>query len=285
MDYGLKTGKTNKRFKMVLQETARLLAYSLPVYIRIAEGLINQIESGELAPGDRLPPERELSEQLGVNRLTLRRALGVLAAQGLIERRHGVGTYISAPKLDRKMDVVFRFTRGMENRGFTPGTRMISLDQAPVESAMTRELGLPLEAPVYHILRLRSINQEPVLLESYTIPVQRFPGLEDFDLEGRSLYEVMETEYGVRIERARLSFEPVLASAFEAELLAVPIGAPLMLEKRLSFDSTDQPVEYGRDRYRGDRFRFVTEAAPFELESPQSGTQLMSQTGSFTGAG
>lgn len=270
---------------MILQDAARPLAYSLPVYIRIAEGLINQIESGELAPGDRLPPERELSEQLGVNRLTLRRALGVLAAQGLIERRHGVGTYVSAPKLDRKMDVVFRFTRGMENRGYTPGTQLISLARAPVESAMIRDLGLEPEAPVYHILRLRSINQEPVLLESYTIPVHRFPRLDDFDLEGRSLYEVMETEYGVHIERARLSFEPVLASAFEAELLAVPIGAPLMLEKRLSFDSSGQPIEYGRDRYRGDRFRFVTEAAPFELEVPPAGSQLRSQTGSLSATG
>ncbi|HLE14860.1 MAG TPA: GntR family transcriptional regulator [Anaerolineales bacterium] len=270
---------------MLIRNPERPLAYAIPVYIQIAEGLINQIESGDLAPGDRLPPERELSEQLGVNRLTLRRALGVLAAQGLIERRHGVGTYIAAPKFDRKMDVVFRFTRGMETRGFTPGARLISLDQSPVESALTRELDLLPEALVYHILRLRSVNQEPVLLESYTIPVQRFPGLDRFDLENRSIYEVMETDYGAHIERARQSFEPVLASAFEAELLGVPIGAPLMLEKRLSFDQTGRPVEYGRDRYRGDRFRFVTEAAPFELEVPHPGPHPGPLPGPLPGAG
>jgi GntR family transcriptional regulator len=74
----------------------------------------------------------------------------------------------------------------------------------------------------------------------------------------------METEFGVTIANARQSFEPVLASDFEAELLSIPVGAPLMLEKRLSLDMTGVPVEYGKDRYRGDRFRFVTEAAPFD---------------------
>lgn len=74
----------------------------------------------------------------------------------------------------------------------------------------------------------------------------------------------MESEYGVSIARARQSFEPVVASPFEAELLAVRVGAPLMLETRISFDADNQPVEYGKDRYRGDRFRFVTEATPFD---------------------
>jgi len=74
----------------------------------------------------------------------------------------------------------------------------------------------------------------------------------------------METEYGVSIRRARQSLEPVIATEFEAELLGVNTGAPLMLERRLAYDQDDQPVEHGRDLYRGDRFRFVTEIAPLE---------------------
>ena len=242
----------------------RPLAYAIPLYIQIAEALIGQIEAGELAPGDQLPPERELSERLGVNRMTLRRALRVLEAQGLIDRRHGVGTYIAEPKIDRRMDTVFRFTSGIQSRGYTPGARVVSLDQTLLDASLARELALPISAPAYRILRLRSVNQEPVLLESYTIPTGRFPGLERHDLEKRSIYEVMASEYGVTIAHARQSFEPVVATAFEAEWLQVEIGAPLMLEKRLSFDPDGKPVEYGKDRYRGDRFRFVTEAAPIE---------------------
>lgn len=249
---------------MNVQNEARGLAFSIPLYIQIAEGLIGQIEAGELAPGDQLAPERELSEKLGVNRMTLRRALRALEAQGLITRKHGVGTYIAEPKIDRQMDVLFRFTRGMENRGYTPGARLISLEKTPADTALARELGTPVTSSVYRILRLRSINQEPVLLESYSIPAGRFPGLDQCDLEGRSIYEVMESEYGVSIVRARQSFEPVVASDFEAGLLEVRAGAPLMLEKRISYDRDDRPVEIGKDRYRGDRFRFVTEVeGPF----------------------
>lgn len=246
-------------------DSAKNLSYSLPLYVQIAEGLIGQIEAGALAPGAQLPPERDLSAKLGVNRLTLRRALRVLEAQGLIIRKHGVGTYVAEAKIERQMEVVFRFTRGMQKRGFTPAAKVISLEVSVLDASLARELAVPISSLAYLIMRLRLINQEPVMLESYTIPTQRFPGLDQYDLENRSIYEVMETQYGVAIVRARQSFEPVVASAFEADLLGTEVGAPLMLERRLSFDKDGRPVEFGKDRYRGDRFRFVTEAQPYDL--------------------
>jgi GntR family transcriptional regulator len=109
------------------------------------------------------------------------------------------------------------------------------------------------------------INREPVMLERFTVPAHRFPGFERHDLSSRSAYDVMEKEYGVAVVRARQSLEPVVATEYEAKLLEVQLGAPLMLERRLGFDKDDQPVEHGKDLYRGDRFRFVTEVAPLEL--------------------
>ena len=250
---------------VIAQEPTNSYVFSIPLYIQIAERLIAQIESGDLSPGEQLPPERDLSEEIGVNRMTLRRALLVLETQGLIVRKHGVGTFIAEPKIDRQMEIVFRFTSGIQNRGLTPGAEIISIEQILAAQVLAKDLGLPVSSPVYSILRLRSINQEPVMLESYKIPVQRFPGLDRYDLEKRSIYEIMEIEYGVPITRARQSFEPIIATEFEANLLKINIGEALMLEKRLSYDGNNLPVEYGKDRYRGDRFRFVTEAAPFTL--------------------
>ncbi len=238
-------------------------AFSIPLYIRLADGLIAKIESGELAPGKQLPPERELSDSLGVNRMTLRRALQVLESQGLILRKHGVGTFIAEPKIDRQMEVVFRFTTGMLSQGFIPGAKMISFEEITAESVLAKDLAIPISSRVYSILRLRSINREPVMIEAYKIPVHRFPGLDLFDLESRSIYEIMEGEYGVSIDRARQSFEPITATPFEADLLKIESGEALMMERRISYDGMNQPVEYGQDRYRGDRFRFVTEAKPF----------------------
>ena len=150
----------------------------------------------------------------------------------------------------------------MQQRGYQPGARVLTLEQRPVEVSVAKELGLRTSESVYDIHRLRLINQEPVMLENFFLAVARFPNLERFDLAERSVYEVLETEYGVAISRAWQSLEPAVASEYEAELLKIKVGAPLMLETRLAFDQNERPVEYGRDLYRGDRFKFVTEIAP-----------------------
>ncbi len=241
------------------------LATAAPLYNQIAESLLNQIESGALAPGTRLPPERELSETLGVNRMTLRQALQVLENQGLLVRRQGNGTFVAGPKIERQAGRLVSFTRGMLRRGYKPGAQVISFEQRPVEAAIALHLRLPVSASVYVIHRLRSINSEPVMLERYTIPVERFPGLEQHDLVNRSMYEIMEKEYRVSVNHAHQSLEPVIAAEYEANLLGILPGAPLMLERRVSFDHANLPVEFGRDLYRGDRFSFVTEMASLEL--------------------
>ncbi len=240
------------------------LAPGNPLYIQIAETLLAQIKSGELAPGRRLPSERDMSESFKVNRMTLRQALNNLEAQGLIARRQGDGTYVGESKIDRQAGKLVSFTKGMQKRGYAPGAKVISFERRPAEPTIAKELGLRASAAVYYVRRIRMIMQEPVMLESMVLPVARFPDLERFDLTTRSVYEILETEYGVAVSRARQSLEPTVATEYEAQLLTVKEGAPLMLETRLAFDKNDQPVEYGRDLYRGDRFRFVTEIAPLE---------------------
>ena len=236
-----------------------------PLYSQIADNLLDQIEAGKLTPGDRLPPERDLSQQLGVNRLTLRRALRVLESQGLLVRRQGAGTYIAEPKIEREANQLISFTKGMSQRGYKPGARVIRCLQRPAEAAAVRLLKLKAESPVYDIHRLRLLNGEPVLLERYLLPAARFPELHKHNLSRRSMYEVLEKEYGVTVSQARQSLEPVTATEYEAELLRVKPGAPLMLERRLSFDAAGRPIEYGKDLYRGDRFRFVTDMASLDL--------------------
>jgi len=240
------------------------IATSVPLYVQITEGLLDQIESGKLAPGARLPSERKLSEALGVNRLTLRRALSRLEAQGVIIRQHGKGNFVTEPKIERRTGRLVSFTTGMQRRGYTPGARVITFEQRPAEVAIAGHLELPVSTLVYYVRRLRSINQEPVMLEELWLPVHLFPGFERYDLTSRSVYEIMEKEYDVSMGKARRALEPVVATEYEAELLGVETGAPLMLERRIGFDRDERLVEYGKDLYRGDRFRFVTEDALWE---------------------
>ena len=237
---------------------------SVPLYAQIAEYMLSRIESGELNPGDRLPAERELSEKLGVNRLTLRRAFRVLEDQGLLIRRRGSGTFVAEAKIEWRAGRLIPFTKGAQRRGYVPGAQVVLFEHRMAEASVAKEMEVSAAAPVYYVHRLRYVNREPVVLERFIVPAEPFPRFEDHDLSSRSLYEVMETEYGFIVSCARQSLEPVVATEYEAELLGVRRGAPLMLERRLTIDQNGQPVELGRDLYRGDRFRFVTEVAPLE---------------------
>lgn len=247
-----------------MQITIDRLKKSVPLYIQIAESLIAQIEAGELQPGSRLPGERELSERLSVQRETVRQALSVLENQGLIYRRHGSGTFIAEPKIEREASRLFPFTRAMQRKGYQPGARIIQMEKIMANTAVAHELDLPVSFFIYQIQRLRLINQEPVVLENASVPANLFPDLEKFDLAARSLYEVMETEYGARVSQASQSLEAVTATEFEAELLGIKEGHPLMLERRLTFDQYGRRVEFSKDLFRGDRFRFITERTPVE---------------------
>jgi GntR family transcriptional regulator len=237
----------------------------VPLYVQIAGSLLDRIESGELTPGDRLPPERELSELLSVNRMTVRRALNMLEGQGLLLRRRGDGTYVAQPKIERQASQVFPFTKGMETRGYKPGARLITFEKRPSETFVAKQLGLPVSSPVFRITRVRLLNQEPVMLEEFTVPMYLFTDFERHDISTRSLYEIFSTEYNMTIVQAHQSLEPVIASEYVAGLLEIEKGSPLMLERRLAFNQYNQPLEYSKDLYRGDRFRFITEVASLKL--------------------
>jgi GntR family transcriptional regulator len=247
------------------KQGANLLIAAPPLYMQIAENLLEQIERGELSPGDRLSSERDLSQNLGVNRLTVRRALQVLEGYGLLERRQGDGTYIAEPKIERQAEKLVPFTPAMLQQGYTPGAKVIIFEKQPAGTSVAKMLDLSISTPVYHIHRVRLLNQEPVMLEKFYVSGRLCPDFEQYDHAERSTYEIMETEYGITVEWAEQSLEPVVATDYEAELLQTEPGAPLMLERRVAFDREGRPVEGGKDLYRGDRFRFVTKNAPLAL--------------------
>ncbi len=158
-----------------MQITIDRLKKSVPLYVQIAESFIAQIESGQLLPGSRLPGERELSEVLMVQRETVRQALAVLQNQGLIIRRHGSGTYVAEPKIERDASRLFPFTRAMQKKGYQPGARVIQMEKTLCNPAVSNELDLQVSAFIYHIERVRLVNQEPVVLENAYVPATIFP--------------------------------------------------------------------------------------------------------------
>ena len=232
----------------------------VPVWAQIEDALAARISGGELRVGDRLPAERELAEELGVSRGTIRQALDALAARGLIVRGVGRGTFVAAGKVVVRLHDVAGFTEQMARAGVQAHARVLRAAVTAAPEQVAAALGLAAGAPVVRIERLRLAGKLPVTLEDSWLPSARFPGIEDLDLRG-SIYALMRELYGHAPVRVVESLEPVVAQRHSADALGVAAGSALMLVERTAFDADEVAVEYAHDLHRGDRARFVVEAA------------------------
>jgi GntR family transcriptional regulator len=234
-----------------------------PAHTQIEDALERAIERGRLAPGDRLPAERELAGRYGVSRMTLRQALGALERRGRLVRNKGRygGTFVAEPKLE--LAGTSALSDQLRGLGVAAGARV----RSAVERAAEPDEEL-LGQTVYAIERVRLANGEPVALERGAYAADAFPGLLDGPLGG-SLYELIRERYDEVPARAVERLEPALARADEAEALGIETGAPVMLVDRTAYSAAGRPLERSRDVFRGDRTRLVWESH-ITSDSPRS---------------
>jgi DNA-binding GntR family transcriptional regulator len=233
----------------------------VPVYAQIEAQLVELIESGQLAVGDRLPSERELASWCGVSRLTARAALDSLARRRLLERGVGRrGTSVARTTLIHDLKYFAGFTEMVQRQGHAAGARIRAINELAAPAAVADVLEIAHGDGVYRIARVRFADEEPLVFEDSWVPAGRFPGLLEHDLRG-SLYRLMRDEYGSPPVRAIERLEPVIAGPDHAEALGVKTGAPLMLLERVAYAADGAPIEFARDHHRGDRAQFVVEVS------------------------
>src|SRR6266516_3571879 len=225
-----------------------------PAHAQIEAWLAEAVAGGKLAPGDRLPPERELAERLRVSRMTLRHALASLERRGLVARQVGRdgGTFVAEPKVE--LTGLAALSDQLRRLGLAAGARVLSARErsaAPAEAALGRR--------VYEIVRVRLADGEPIALERMALPADAFPGLLDGPLEG-SIYELIRSRYAEAPVRAVERLEPALASAEDAAALGIRAGAPVILVERTAYGDSGRTLELSRDVFRGDRTRVVWES-------------------------
>jgi GntR family transcriptional regulator len=232
---------------------------SKPLHTAIADQFAAAIVDGRLPAGTRLSPERQLAASLGVSRMTVRQAFGELERAGLLRRvvgRSG-GTFVQ------------------DATDFVPGTNGLSaalrrqagadlaeLISAGVEQAGKRTaaaLGLAHNDRIVVIARLRLARGKPFGVERSSLPASRFPDIEDMDLTG-SLYDLMDIGFGLRPVRALERLETTAARPSDARTIGAKRGVPVLLVERVCYAADGTPVEFARDRYRGDRTALVVES-------------------------
>jgi len=235
------------------------VASGIPLYRQIEADLRERIRGGGLRPGAQVPPEPELMAEYGVSRATVRQALVGLVAEGLLEIRRGLGTYVTARRFEHTIGGFYSFSREIERHGLLPGTRVLDLRTQPAADDAAEALELVPGTPVVALRRLRLAGPDPLVVETSHLPAARFPGLERVDFSNVRLYDTLLNGYGCRPTRARETFEPVLLTADEAALLGQRRGEPALRVERIAFDQDDVPIEFCRSTVRGDRYRYSVE--------------------------
>jgi GntR family transcriptional regulator len=224
--------------------------------VQVREQLLSLIEARE--PGELIPSERELSEQLGVSRPTLRAAVDDLAEAGLLVRRHGRGTFVSNRKVTQELTPTSTDFYVPPAEGDWQ-SRVIAFETAPAGARLGHRLRVSPSEPVLSITRLRLVDSEPMAVEQLQVPAALVPRLAARDLESGSFYQLLRVRYGIVVTDAVQILEPTVTDATEAELLGVPRYAPALTFERTTRDSTGRVVEYARSIYRGDRYRITTQ--------------------------
>lgn len=220
----------------------------IPLYYQIKEAIKADIEQGTLKPGDQLPTETELADQLGISRSTVRQALLSLAREGRVYRRRGKGTFVSEPKIQADVRDFFIPAE------FGDIHKFISTKVVTPPSRLAEDLQLRADDAVVVLERLRLASGEPIVVERSYIPLHICPGLDSKTFDGK-LYDFLAKEYGLSLVEAETYVEPTILDQREASLLGVKQGTAAMLLTRINYMSNGTPAVITKSVVRGDRCR------------------------------
>lgn len=233
----------------------------IPLYYQLVQYLTGKIESGELKPGDMFYSERELAEQFDISRMTVRQALQQMVNEGWIVREQGRGTFVAKPKINQPLIRLTSFSEDMRRLGMKPGSKVIESKVVEADAKIREKLQLDASGNVriLELNRVRTADDRPIALERTHLPISRFPELAGQNFAGRSLYKLLEEQYGVVAVRALQTIEVGMPNEREIDLLQLNPGVPVLLIKRITFDAEGVPFEYVKATYAGDRYRFQAE--------------------------
>jgi GntR family transcriptional regulator len=222
-----------------------------PAYRKIQNAIRRRIDSGHLKPGDVVPSERELARIHNVSLMTARHALTELARDGMVERRHGAGTFVAPPKVH--FNKLLGYTEQMASLGLTARSRIVSSSIVNREHEIAARLGLPPTARLGRLERVRLAADEPVAFEICYWSAEEYPPLLNAPLDKVSLFTVLERECGVELAYADEEIDATDADPRMAELLLLPKGTPLLRMRQLIFSNTGRATVYVTGFYRSGR--------------------------------
>ena len=220
-----------------------------PLYQQVRDLLLERIANGAWRPADALPSEQALADELGVSQGTVRKALDSLAADSLVERRQGKGTYVSMHTQESANFRFFKLAYDNSQIRALPECRNASISRRKPNPDECKRLGLDTKIDVFAITRTRYVDDEPTLFDSIVISSELLPELDAHQPLPNTLYTFYQSEYGVSIVGASEEIKSVAADKMIARALGVDVGGPLLLVERLAYGLNHAPIEFRRSFY------------------------------------
>ena len=231
-----------------------------PLYVQIQEYIAELILSGKIPPDTKLPSERDFSQELDVSRMTVRRSVTELVNEGILERRHGSGTYVARPKVNYNARELINYVQAMQSRGIAVTSQLLEFGQVPASRRLEERLAVEIGDPLYRVEILRLANRAPCVIERNFFPCARLPDIEAYDLEKTSISDLLIQAYHTSFTHLNQSFESVAAGDTIARRLRVPKNFPLLMVNRVIFRASDsKPIVYAQDFLRSDYARISAE--------------------------
>lgn len=241
---------------------------ALPRYRHIAEDLRRRVSAGEFAPGGMLPSEAELCAAYGASRVTVRRALSLLRAEGVVDARRGLGWFVATEPLRQTLGRLATIESQLEASGVRPGRRVVSFGFVRAPEAVRAALGSP---DVLRVRRLNLADGEPFALVTVWVPAGLGATVSRAEVERAPFYEIL----AVPLAGATQVIGAAAASAKDAALLRVPAGAPVLRCRRTTYDSSGHPVLYSEHVFPAHRTEFVVELQAAGRSMAPSGLRLV----------
>lgn len=228
-----------------------------PLWRLAAEAILQEIATGKLASGARLPPERDLFTRMSISRVTLRRALQSLVEEGVLTPSHGRGWYVSAKVPKEFPNTLESFSETARRLGLTPSSDVLRAEEAPASLDEAEELSIAPGATLFHLERIRRLDQVPVAVDTSFFAAALVPDLGSVDFKTASLFGLL-INAGVDLARAETTIEAHGADPVLAGHLDIDVGKSTLVMRQLIVDAAGRPLLSSTIRYAGDRYRLRT---------------------------
>ncbi|WP_025640418.1 GntR family transcriptional regulator [Schnuerera ultunensis] len=226
----------------------------IPYYIQIRESILKRIVSGELKVGEKLPSEENLAKHFGVSRMTVNKALSDLVDNGYLTRIPGSGTYVSKIRREGSGMTTLGFMESISKKGFKITSKVIFKEIEVPTKDVAEKLNIFLTQHVYHIKRIRSVNNMPIVFQDSYIRKDLCPGLFEYDLDNKSLYRTIQKITGKEIKKAKDRIEAIQSDEYMGQILNVNKNFPLLHIERVAFIDEVYPIELTYSWYRSDQY-------------------------------